>query len=253
MKIGILITARLGSKRLSDKHLKPVLNQPIITFLINRIRHEFKHEIDAQCAEIIISSTPEERNKALIELSNGQNVSFFAGSIENIPLRHLENAKEHNCDALISIDGDDILCSPEAMRNTYTALKEGHSFVKVNGLPLGMNCSGYSAKLLEDQLSKFQDSQLETGWGRLFENIEAEEISMGDHDIYNSEKRFTLDYDEDFQFFKAIIEHFGKNIKAVSTDDIVDFCDNNSIYKINSGRAKEYWENFYKELESQKG
>ena len=44
VRVGILIIARMGSKRLKDKHFLLVNGEPLINFLVKRIKYKFsKH------------------------------------------------------------------------------------------------------------------------------------------------------------------------------------------------------------------
>jgi spore coat polysaccharide biosynthesis protein SpsF len=88
MKTGVLITARLGSTRLKQKHLMEVQGHPIIFYLIERIKHEFEMEINNQEITVYITTSDEPENRALEKVSS--NVNVFYGSINNIPLRHLQ-------------------------------------------------------------------------------------------------------------------------------------------------------------------
>lgn len=240
MKTGILITARLGSTRLKWKHLLRINDQEIIVYLIKRIQNAFKKEISEGLVEIIISTSLEAENLAFNDLSD---VVVFSGSVNNIPLRHLQTAQKHNLDYLISIDGDDILCSVIGMREVYAALISGVQYIKTKDLPFGMNSMGYSRVFLEESLSNHMNDLLETGWGRIFDNKSVREISLP-LPLNNNKLRFTLDYQDDFMFFQAVINHFGNLIIDVSDEELVYQVIKYELYKYNESIADEYWINF---------
>jgi spore coat polysaccharide biosynthesis protein SpsF len=168
MKAGILITARLGSTRLKRKHLLPVEGEPIISFLIRRIVAEFQEEISQGQAAVIIATTSEPENQEFERLA-GEKVAVFCGSKENIPLRHLQAADAHGLGVIVSVDGDDVLCSVQGMRRVYGALVGGAKYVRTANLPFGMNSFGYSRAFLAESLKDHQSDTLETGWGRIFD------------------------------------------------------------------------------------
>ena len=107
MKIGLLVTARMGSTRLHDKHLKPLNGRPALSYLLERIEHTFKTPVLEGLAQVFIATGSASANAALGVLSNDP-VRLFHGDDDNIPLRHLQLAKAHSLDAIVSIDGDDV-------------------------------------------------------------------------------------------------------------------------------------------------
>ena len=46
MKIGLYVTARMGSKRLKNKHFKKINSKYAVDVLIERLIEEFKQEIE---------------------------------------------------------------------------------------------------------------------------------------------------------------------------------------------------------------
>lgn len=250
MKTGIFITARLGSTRLSRKHLLNVAGRPLISYLLGRILIEFEREISENrvCAVIATSDEPENRDFERV-LDGG--VPIFYGSANNIPLRHLQAAKSLGLDLIVAVDGDDILCSVKGMRAIHDELVRGAKYVKTSGLPFGMNSMGYSTCFLEKSLSGQNTKTLETGWGRIFDEIKLKEIGIP-FPFQDNALRFTLDYNEDFEFFRSVIENLGKDIETASDEEIVKRVINAKLFKINERVSKEYWKNFYKNMEKEK-
>ena len=246
MKSGIIIVARLGSARLHKKHLLLVNGQPIINFLIERIHHEFKNEINKDQINIIIATTNELEDKELNKFSN-EYINVFFGSKENIPLRQLEAAQQFLIKNIISIDGDDILCSPKGMREVYFWLIKGKQYVKTSGLPFGMNSFGYSTDYLKMSLEKNGAKVLETGWGRIFNQDQPHEINYK-KDKKDQLLRFSLDYKEDFEMFKAILTTKGIVCCSVSDAEIIKIVIDNSLFRLNQTRIEEYWNNFNRNL-----
>jgi spore coat polysaccharide biosynthesis protein SpsF len=244
VKTGIFITARLGSTRLERKHLLPVNGRPLLYYLIRRITSEFEKEIRSDSVHLVIASSDEPENRAFEDFSE-HGASVFYGSINNIPMRHLQAAEFHHLDAVVSIDGDDILCSPKGMRKVHEALGNHAQYVKTVHLPFGMNSSGYSSFFLSSSIKNRSHDILETGWGRIFDEKEVIEIDIP-LSIRNESLRFTLDYQEDYQFFKALIEKAGDRIIGMSDEEIVDVVMSDEMYRLNENITKQYWDNFKK-------
>ena len=103
--IGVFITARLGSTRLSEKHLIKVNEKPIIWYLIERFLIGFKEEIEKKELKLFITTSVSHENKKFESVFDKNEVEVFYGSDENIPFRHLECAIEHNIDNIVSSYG----------------------------------------------------------------------------------------------------------------------------------------------------
>ncbi len=248
MKTGILITARLGSTRLKQKHLLKVREKAIVYYLIERIRREFKAEMVQNKIEVVIATSNEPDNRAFEELAIA-NLRVFYGSIHNIPLRHLQTVESYDLSHVISVDGDDILCSVAGMRSIYDAFLSGADYVKTGGLPFGMNVMGYSRSFLESSVNTHWDDTLETGWGRIFETSMLETIEMGLTE--DKRLRFTLDYEEDYQFLGRIIDLLGDSVYTATDQEILDLVFKGDLWRLNEKVCREYWQNFYKQRDQE--
>ena len=147
--IGVFNTARLGSTRWREKHLIEVKEKPFIEWIVERFSNAFKENIDKNDLKIFITTSNKIENKKFETIFNQSEALIFYGSDENIPLRHLECAVANNIDYIISIDGDDILCSTEATKLVIEKLLNGSKMEQTFGLPLGMNVTGYSKDFLK--------------------------------------------------------------------------------------------------------
>jgi spore coat polysaccharide biosynthesis protein SpsF len=255
--IGLLILARMGSNRLPQKHLIEANQRPLLYWLIKRFEHEFKKEIQNKKVCLAIATSEKPENKKFSISAENTICKIFQGSDDNIPLRLLQCAKHFNLTHIISIDGDDMLCSTHAARIVYEQMIKDseHNYFSVFGLPLGMNLSGYSVSYLEESLNAQTDKKLETGWGRIFKNPAIWQKSLGNYDIM-SDLRFTLDYQEDATFFCETINQLKEKIISISDEELIKFVKENQLYKINAFLKETYWNNYnserQKELDEQK-
>lgn len=246
--IGVFITARLGSTRLSEKHLIEVNEKPLIKWLAERLSIAFKENIKKKELKIFITTSIKAENKKFESIFEKSEVEVFYGSDENIPLRHLECAVENNIDHIIHIDGDDILCSTEAAKVVADRLLDGSKMVQTVGLPLGMNIMGYSKMFLEDSLKGIESNKLETGWGRIFDKNEIDVIQLRKAESI-VKIRMTLDYEADADFFKKVIS----NIDVLNVSDVIliEFIVNNNWNEINNHLDDIYWSNFNKQKQEE--
>jgi len=248
MKTGIFITARLGSTRLKRKHLLPVSDHPILFYLIERIKEEFQEELIGGEVKIIIVTSDEPENREFENFVK-DGATVFYGSTSNIPLRHFQAVESYGLSHVISVDGDDILCSVAGMRSIYDAFLSGEDYVKTAGLPFGMNAMGYSRLFLESSVNTHRNDTLETGWGRIFDTSMLKTIEMG---LTEDERlRFTLDYEEDYQFLGRIVELLSDSVYTATDQEIFNLVFKDDLWRLNEKVCREYWQNFYKQRDQE--
>lgn len=249
MRIGILITARMGSTRLRDKHLRDMAGAPALTWLLARIAREFSAEIAGGTAHVLIATGDRARNAAFGPLAQGAGADVFHGDDDNVPLRHLQAAEALGLDAIVSVDGDDLFCAPEAMRSVYDALAARAPLARTSGLPLGMNAWGYDTPTLRAALAHVAPGLLETGWGRIFEGIPAHETALACADA--EAVRATLDYPEDLVFFDRAARDI-PDWTSLPTADFVAAIVGRGLQQLNASLSEQYWENFNMNVAAEK-
>ena len=241
--IGVFITARLGSTRLNEKHLIEINAKPLIRYLVERFLVAFKESIEGKKIKIFITTSIKPENKKFESIFDANEVEVYYGSDENIPLRHLECAIEHDIDYIVSIDGDDILCSTEASKLVMDRLLSGSKMAYTEGLPLGMNSTGYSKGFLKRSLKGIESKKLQTGWGKIFDENEIDIIQLKYSDKVKK-IRMTLDYTADVEFFKSVITNV--NVLNIFDNALIDIIVKNKWNHLNSHLDDIYWTNFNK-------
>lgn len=243
MRTGVFLTARLGSSRLPRKHLLRAAGRTMIDVLSARILGAFSAEVSSGGSLVVIVTSDEPQNRDF-DRAVPASVKVFYGSPNNIPLRHLQAARALDVDAIVAVDGDDILCSTAAMRIVRDELERGSAYVKTSGLPLGMNAFGYSRAFLEGSLAGNESKTLETGWGYIFDEARIVERPMQLGTAAPDNLRFTLDYPEDYEFFTAIVAHFGERIVNAADAEIVSYVVTEGLQRLTDPVSARYWDNF---------
>lgn len=239
-RFALFITARLGSKRLPNKHMIDLGGIRPIEILIKRLK--------SVNLPIVLTTGDEEINYGFKDLCAKEEIELFFGNATNIPLRHLEAAKALNYDFIFSIDGDDILTAPEGVLSILEKIKTedfSNAFYHTDGFPFGVNSGGYSKIFLENALKNFSGNSLETGWGRIFPKDSFIAVPCESQNAENW--RLSLDYNEDLEVFRNIWTHFGPSLINTSTKDILNYFSQADVWKLNSSIITKYWENFNSE------
>lgn len=247
IKVLGVIPVRLSSKRLHQKHLQIVLGHPLLSW---SLRRQLYWSQKLGLLDFVIATTSNSEDAVLESFSKDYGVHFFAGDAQNIPRRFFQAAETFHADAVIAIDGDDIAVSPFAVSAVRKALQEGMSYASTAGLPLGMNVSGFSSSVLKEAVTRSNASVLETGWGRIFKAYEHSLISLS-LKTQREDYRLTLDYPEDLEFFKRLIEELGESYITSTDEELISCIETHKLYRINAGLSEEYLRNFKSELKKE--
>ncbi len=248
--IGVLFIARMGSTRLRDKHFEKSADREMMYWLISRFVHVFKESIGCNEVKLVICTSDRPENAAFKHFSSIFPVEVFQGNDGNVPKRLADCAAHYKFSHIISIDGDDILCSPSAAQMLQSSMIQfpWSDIYKTTGLPLGMNSWGFRTEYLAHTMQSHNEEMLETGWGRIFETEKIQTVAYHEPPEHKS-WRFTLDYPEDFAFFNSIISHFGENSTTVEDEKIWELVAGQSLDKHNSSLTDEYMANFNRQIE----
>ncbi len=98
-KIGIIIQARLGSKRLPKKILKKINHYSLIEWVVNRCKKSYLKK------NIIIAS-PKKDELLIKKIAKKLNVKAFFGSENNVLNRYYNASKTYNYNAFVRVCSD---------------------------------------------------------------------------------------------------------------------------------------------------
>lgn len=220
LKIGFLITARLKSKRLPLKLLKPLYGSTVIDRVIERAK-EVK-----DLSEVVVCTSTNPQDRPLADAALNNEVYYFVGDETDVLQRLLSAAKFFDLDYFLGITADNPLLTIHYSNIIADELKKGyHDFVKLEGLPLGVATSGVRVKALETicRVKTIVDTEI---WGYLLDqpdifNVKA--ISVKDK-LNRPDLRLTLDYQEDYELINNIYSRIPFD-KVLNLYDVVDYLD----------------------------
>lgn len=240
MNKAIFITVRTASTRLPQKCLIEINGVKNIEFLIGRLKM-------ATCSDLIVlCTTNNKEDDILCEIANKNNISFFRGSENDKLERWLGAANKFNVDFFVTADGDDLFCDPLLIDMAFRQYEnKGCDFIEEKpgySVPVGAFTYGIKVGAL-GIVCKIKDTDDTEMMSVYFTDtgLFSVDILRNIPDIYKRpDIRMTLDYPEDFQFFKNIIEHLG-NDKYFSFDDIIRYInDNPQVIFINKHLNEDY-------------
>ena len=229
------IEARMTSSRLPGKVLTKIENKYVLEILIKRIQKS--RYVD----KIIIATTSNSEDDAIVDLSKKLQVEYFRGS-ENDVLGRLADATRNFTEKhIIQLTGDNPIIDANIIN--YMAdyyLKNNFDFVTNNGLmnmknhflPLGMDVSLFKREDLIDIEKKTNDPEDREHPTLYFyrkgkNKFKIKNLDFPEKWINKNNYRLTLDTEDDLYVLNKICENFRKNLYTFKLEDIYSFLKKN--------------------------
>jgi len=239
---AIFITVRTGSSRLPKKCLLEISGKPAIAHLIERVKHSKLKD------KIILCTTGLKADDVLCGIAKEEGIDYFRGPVKDKLMRWLGAVKKFNVEFFVTADGDDLFCEPELIDLAFKQYdKYKPDFIEGGAdLACGSFTYGIKASALEKACSIKDTQDTEMMWTYFKDTglFKVEEL-RGVPALYKRpEIRMTLDYPEDFIFFKKVITELQNKTGYVSLGEIIKYLDKNpEVVKINQHLQKVFLEN----------
>lgn len=145
MKVGIILQARMGSKRLPGKTTLPILGRPMIHYVIERLKR-------VRTAQNIVLAVPDTAPDQVLEgVALAEGIDFFAGAEDDVLDRYRAAGRRLALDHIVRATGDNPLVDPVEVERLIRFHVEGQFEYAENFtvLPRGVGGEVFSAEGLE--------------------------------------------------------------------------------------------------------
>jgi len=242
MKVGYLITGRLKSTRLPKKLLLKIKGKSIISHMIDRLK------LARMVNEIIICTSINEQDIELGEIAKENDIKIYFGDPDDVLLRLLEAAKLFKLDYILNITADCPFVDPVyADKIVEKYIETDADLIRQFDLPHGVFSYGIKVDALKKivEIKASNDTEV---WGRYFTHTGAfNVIDLEVDEVLHKRPglRITLDYPEDFEFFKAIFDAIYVENEIFSLTEILTLLDKKpEIIKINKDCGAKFQKRF---------
>ena len=247
LRVGYLITGRLKSTRLPKKLLLEVQGKPIIEHMIDRLK------LSKYVGEIVICTSDNEQDLPLVDVAINNGIQCYQGDPQDVLARLLGAADKYNFDYILNITADCPFVDPDYADKIVNEYQQtGADLIRQFDLPHGVFSYGIKVEALRKVVEIKESSDTEV-WGRYFTDTGL--FSVTDLDVKNQHHkrpglRMTLDYPEDFEFFKTIFDVLYEKGKVFSLDQILNFLDENpEVIEINKACGAKFSKRFLMQSE----
>jgi spore coat polysaccharide biosynthesis protein SpsF len=237
MKVVGIIEARMGSSRLPGKVLLPFGGLPALELLLTRVRST------EQLDEVVVATTEEKSDQAIVELCKRIGVKSFSGSENDVMKRVLDTARHLEADLICELMGDSPFLDPAEINRAISEYLVRDcdylsNFWPQNTYPLGFAAQVYQTEVLAKAEALTQDpidrSHVTTFIYQNPDLFKLEGINAPT-ECHAPDLRLALDQSEDYEAMQAVFDGVkGRENPLFSMEDCVRFLRNNpEIAKIN--------------------
>ncbi|MDV7339046.1 glycosyltransferase family protein [Terasakiella sp. A23] len=220
MNITLIVQARLGSNRLPGKVLKEIEGHSALKYNLTRCMNV--SGITQVCCAVPESA----ENDPVAQEAERMGVKVVRGPEDDVLARYYKAAKKLDSRVIVRVTSDCPFLDPEVVSKTLSLyLQGGYEFVCNNHPPTwphGFDCEVTSMSWLEKAHQEAQNSQQREHVMPFIRTHS--EVTIGNYQNPvegQNNLRWTLDYPEDLDFFRAVAKYLKAPLTA-NTSEIME-------------------------------
>ena len=206
MKIMLGIQARLSSKRLPKKVLKKVNGDPLLFYVIERLKKTKLND------KIYVLTSFEESDLMILKYCKENNINIFMGELNNVFSRYANFVKEKKLDAVIRITADSPLIDFNLVNTMYDLFLQNSDYDLITNVfprtfPIGQSVEilkSSTLQFLSQNKLKPQDKEHVTSF--IYKNPKLFKILNHKNIKNQSSLRLSIDNERDFLNFKSFVK-----------------------------------------------
>jgi glutamate-1-semialdehyde 2,1-aminomutase/spore coat polysaccharide biosynthesis protein SpsF len=235
---AVIVQARMGSSRLPGKVMQELAGRTVLHHVLERCRA-------IPGADLVVCAMPDEVQSAPLEaVARECGATTFRGSEKDVLARYLGAARSVSADMLMRVTSDCPLIDP-GVCGEVLALRahEGADYAANNTprtYPHGLDCEAFTTAALAEadaSTSEAYDHEHVTPWLRRAPHLKRANLSSGNPAI--ASHRWTLDYPEDLEFFRAVFAALPNGSPARMNEVLAMLAGRPDIVAINASRSLE--------------
>lgn len=230
-RIIAIVQARMGSSRFPGKVMKLAAGKPLIQHTLERA--SMSKMIDS----IVLATSKNPENDDLSNYVNNLGYDVFRGKEGDVLDRYFKIATEYKPELIVRITGDCPLIDFQVTDKIINWFIEGDFDYVSNGdpptYPDGLDTEVFTFQALKKAWVEAQSQHEREHVTTYFRESKSFRVGNYESEIDFSGERWVVDYPEDYQLIKTIIEHFNKK-GWFGLEDILNFKKlNPDVFSIN--------------------
>lgn len=221
MKVVAVVQARMGSSRLPNKVMRPIMGVPMIKLLLDRLARS--ERVD----EIILATSENPENQKLADYVRALGLAVYQGSESDVLERYHQAALLTNAEVVVRITGDCPLVDPAVVDRVIGDYLAGGvdyvSNVSPPTFPDGIDVEVFSFSALEAAAKVAKTTpEREHVTPYLYESGKYKTRNVPNA-VDCSEHRWTVDEAADFTVIESVFTHFNPRTDF-SWSEVLDLC-----------------------------
>jgi len=234
---AIIVQARIGSTRLPGKVLQELAGCTVL------------HHVLARCqktpgADVVVCAVPDEpQSVELKAIATKIGAVTFRGSETDVLDRYLGAARAVGADVIMRVTSDCPLIDPKICGDVLALREsEGAGYATNNmprSFPHGLDCEAFTMGALAEAAAKANDRydrEHVTPWLRRAAHVKRVNLNSGNPAL--ATHRWTLDYPEDLEFFRAVFAALPPASAGHMADVLAFLSAHPDIIAINASRSQ---------------
>jgi len=245
-RIVTIIQTRRESTRLPDKVLMPLAGKPLFVQQVRRVQAAFLS------GRVVVATTLSAADDRIVEICQEEDIEYYRGHAADLLDRHYRAACAYSADIVLKVPSDCPLIDPDIIDKTIAYyLEHEQLYDYVSNLhpatfPDGNDVEIMSQAALQEahsHASSLMEREHTTPyiWERP-EQFRIGNVEMEGGVDYSMTHRFTIDYEEDYHFIRAVYEALYPSNPLFGVQDILALLESRpDIYEINAELAGVNW------------
>jgi spore coat polysaccharide biosynthesis protein SpsF len=208
VKTVAIVQARTGSTRLPGKVLEQVGGRPMLAQLLRRLREA------RALTEIMVATTTESRDDAVVELAGTEGIGCFRGSEDDVLSRYVGAARNSGAEIVVRLTADCPLIDAGVVDRVVATLIDGAaeydyvSNVVRRTYPQGLDVEALFVDTLERvyRLARSPEAREHVTWFVASERPELFLVGSVTDDEDNSDLRWTVDTPADLELVRRLYD-----------------------------------------------
>jgi spore coat polysaccharide biosynthesis protein SpsF len=220
MKIGVIIQARMGSRRLPGKSLSRISGRPMLGYVVERARR-------AEHADFtVVATSSSVEDAAILDFCRKAGVPCHAGPLDDVAGRFKGVLLNYPCDGFVRISGDSPLIDQRLIDKAAVIFRRGNFDLVTNVMertyPSGQSVEVLNSRVFLKVYERMHDPQdLEHVTGFFYRN--ARDFSV--HNFASGKDygpvKLSVDTQDDLKTVTSIIARMKRPHWEYAVDDVV--------------------------------
>lgn len=223
-RIGAIVQARMSSRRLPGKSLRPLCGKPMLRYVLESLA-----QVDA-LAETIVATSSEAGDDPIAEFCDRFGTRCFRGPLDNVAERFLRASRAHRFSAFVRASGDSPLLDPRLVARAVALFSGSAADLATNVFPrtypAGLSVEVVHCETFErlvPGLTEPDDREHVTGY--FYRHPEQFRIVNFALETPRRDVHLAVDTPEQFDYVARLVRSMTRPHWDYSLDEVLRMCD----------------------------